>query len=310
MPFDQTVPQHYTVDFAEDQLFKRDRVHKVISQHCQLHTGCTGSRKTLNVDDYTEGREITGQRFPKLNVQEPLGDIRSVTPREFDHTAGRDRKDGRKLYPLIVGNGKHAVSHSRFYHRTCDKVFREGITGDNYTGENGTTVSNIPAGNQIAVDFVQTGSTTASNLTVGKLHEVNHLARQQELIGEDSMHPGSKLHGAINSAMLKSLRWSVYNDAKADRDAFDALASGKSNEFQDIIWHRTEDIPETTTSNVYNAFFWVPELVALCVWEDFEYRAWEESTLSFAPLTWSMFSLGATRIQDEGVFLVACNVTL
>lgn len=310
MSYDSTVPDHYTVDFAAAAQFKRERVNKVISQFARLETGCTGERKTFNVDDFVEGREITGQRFPKLNVQEPLGEIRSVTPREFDLTCGLDKRDGKKLYPLIVGEGKHVMQHTRFYNRTCDKVFREGIRGTNYVGPQGTTEATIPSGNIIAVDFVQTGSPAASNLTLGKLIEVNFLFTQAELIGKDSMFPDSKIHMAVNAAMLKALVRDVDAVSNKDYSAVQALERGTIDEFHNIVFHRTEDVPTTGTANVSEALAWIPDLVAVAVWEEFEYHAWKESTLGFAPLSYSDFSVGACRIQDNAVIPVACNVTL
>ncbi len=309
MAYDQTVPDQYSIDFARNAQFKRDRVNKVISQHARTETGCTGERKTFVIDDFAEGREITGERFPKLNVQESLSEIRSVTPREFQKTLGKDRKDGRKLYPLIVGEGKHVMGHTRFYNRTCDRVFREGIRGTNYIGPEGATQAEIPNSNIIPVDFVQTGSDTASNLTLGKLIEVRHLFQKQEIIGQDSMFPDAKVHMAVNSDMLKALVNNVDQVSNKDYSSVQALERGEIHEFHGIVFHRTEDLP-SPSSNIYEALAWVPDLVVVAVWEDFMYRAWEEPTLSFAPLTYSEFSVGACRLQDNGVVPVACNVTL
>lgn len=308
MPYDSTVPDHYTVDFAANAQFKRDRVNKVISSYAQLHTGCTGERKTFNVDDFVEGREVTGQRFPKLNVQEPKGEIRSITPRAFDLTCGRDRKDGRKLYPLIVGDGKHAMQHTRFYNRTCDKIFREGIRGNNYVGPDGTTVTTVTS--SLAVDYVAVGAQVACNLTVDKVEQVKYLFTKRELIGKDSMFPDSKPHMAVNADMMKALARDVFAKSNKDFQSVRALQNGETDEFYGVIFHRTEDVAYTGTTNIYEALAWIPDLVAIGVWEDFMYRAWEESTLSFAPLTYSAFELNACRIQDNAVIPVACNVTL
>lgn len=308
MAFDSTVPDHYTVDFASTAQMKRERTNKVISQYATMHTDCTGSRKTINVDDYVDGREKTGQRMAKLNIQEHLGAIRSVTPREFDLTLGRDRKDGRKLYPLIVGDGRHVVQHDRFYNRTCDKVFREGIRGTNYVGPQGTTPAEVTS--TLPVDFVQTGPAAASNLTLGKLIEVNYLFTQRELIGKDSMYPNTKIHMAVNAAMLKALVRDVDEVSNRDYSSVQALAEGTINEFHNIMFHRTEDVPATANGDIFEALAWVPELVNVCVWDNFFYRAWEESMLSFAPLSYSEFSVAACRTQDNAVLPVACNITL
>lgn len=308
MPFDSTVPDHFTIDFAATSQHKRDRTNKVISQYTNMHTGCTGTRKTINVDDFVDGREITGQRMAKLNVQEPKGEIRSVTPRKFDLTIGRDADDNTHLYPLIVGDGKLAVSHNRFYNRSCDKVFRLGIRNTNYVGPEGTTPVEVES--VLPVDFVQTGADAASNLTLGKLIEVNYLFTQRELLGKDSMYPDTKIHMAVNADMIKALVRDVDAVSNADYSAVQALAKGTVDEFHNIIFHRTEDLPTTENSDVVEALAWVPELTNLCVWTDFMYRAWEEPTLSFAPMTYSKFQIGACRTQDNAVLPVACNITL
>lgn len=308
MPYDSTVPDHFTIDFAENATMRRDRTNKVISQHTTLETGCTGERKTFNVDDFVDGRETTGQRFSKLNVQEPKGEIRSVTPRSFDLTLGKDRRDGRKLYPLIVGDGKHVKSHDRFYNRTCDKIFREGIRGTNYVGPKGTQQTQVES--VLPVDFVQTGNAVASGGTLGKLIEVNYLMTQRELIGKDSMFPDAKIHMAVNAAFIKQLVRDVDEVNNKDYSSVQALQRGTIDEFHNIIFHRTEDLPTTDDPNIMEALAWIPDLTVMAVWEEFEYRAWEESTLSFAPLTWSAFEVAACRLQDNAVLPVAFNTTL
>lgn len=308
MPYNSTVPDHYTIDFAANAQMKRERTNKVISQHANLLTGCTGSRKTINVDDYVNGREKTGQRMAKLNIQEPKGEIRSVTPRKFDLTLGNDRTDDRKLYPLIVGDGKHVMQHDRFYNRTCDQVFREGIRKTNYVGPDGVTPVEVTS--ILPVDFVQTGADAASNLTLGKLIEINFLFTQRELLGKDSMFPEAKIHMAVNAAMIKALVRDVDEMSNSDYSAVQALAKGTVDEFHNIIFHRTEDLPPTADTSIVEALAWIPDLVNVAVWENFFYRAWEESMLSFAPLTYSEFEVGACRTQDNAVLPVACNVTL
>jgi Phage capsid protein len=308
MPYDSTVPDHYTVDFANSAQMKRDRVNKVISQYSRLETNCSGARKTFNVDDFVNGREVTGQRFAKLNVQEPKGEIRSVTPRKFDLTLGKDGGDGNKLYPLIVGDGKHLMQHTRYYNRQCDNVFRTGIRGPNYVGPEGTVVTNVPT--VLPVNFVQTGSAVASNLTLGKLIQVTHLFRKLELVGKDSPFPEGKIHMAINADMMKSLVVNVDQVSNKMYSEVMALERGTIDEFHGIIFHRTEDVPTTTDPNIFEALAWIPELCAMAVWQDFMYRAWEESTLSFAPLTYSCFEVAACRLQDNAVIPVACNTSL
>lgn len=307
MAYDQTVPDHYTVDFADNCAHKRERVNKVISQHTVVETNCVGSRKTFNVDDYIDGRETTGQRFAKLNIQENKGEIRSVTPRSFDLTAGMDKKDGKKLYPLIVGDGKHAIQHTRFYARTCDKVFRQGIRGTNYVGNQGTEATEVEL--VLPVDFVQTGAAAPSNLTLGKLIESNHIYREKELIGKDTMFENAKIHIAVNSAMMKALVRDVDEVSNKDYSEVMALMKGDINEFHNHVFHVTEDLPDLG-GGVKEAITWIPELTRLAVWEDFEMKAWVENMLSMAPLTYSCFELNACRIQDNGVLPIACNTTL
>lgn len=59
--------------------------------------------------------------------------------------------------------------------RRMDRVILEACFADALTGKSGATTVSFPSGNQIAVDFVETGSTANSSLTPAKVRRAREL---------------------------------------------------------------------------------------------------------------------------------------
>ncbi len=71
--------------------------------------------------------------------------------------------------------------------RKMDKVILDAMFEDAMTGKSGTTTVSFPSGNQIAVDFVETGSTTNSSLTPGKVRRAREILLNEIDDDEDEL---------------------------------------------------------------------------------------------------------------------------
>lgn len=70
--------------------------------------------------------------------------------------------------------------------RLTDLRITNAALGAAYTGETGTTAVTLPAGQKVAVDYVESGSAANSNLTIGKLRQARFLLDQSEVLGSDA----------------------------------------------------------------------------------------------------------------------------
>jgi hypothetical protein len=71
--------------------------------------------------------------------------------------------------------------------RMMDRVILEAMFADALTGKSGATTVPFPAGQQIAVDFVETGSTANSSLTPAKVRRARELILDQTDEDDDDL---------------------------------------------------------------------------------------------------------------------------
>lgn len=306
MPYD--IPDYFTVDFDDSFKFKADQTKKRLSDKALVDMGCTGARKQHNIMDYTEGREVTGQRLSKLALQEAGGDIRNTSPREFDHTTFENSFDAVRMHPTVLGSGKQVSNHMRFFNRTCDQVFLDGIVGTNYTGNRGADQKEVAL--ELPVDFVNSGTGTPSGLTLDKVLHVKRIFEETEVVGQDVENDG-EIYCAFNASMHEHMIRNI--EALTNRDYGDltALGTPEFKKWHGINWIRTEMVPVTDDPDIKKAVFWVNNKVALDGWMEFKRLVSIRNDLQGHPAQfYSQFALDACRLQDNAVIPVSCRVDL
>ena len=78
--------------------------------------------------------------------------------------------DNKDLFRTLDDPTNAVVREQRKgFARQIDRIVRDAATGTAKSGHRGATDNNLVAANKVAVDFVESGGATNSNLTVGKL---------------------------------------------------------------------------------------------------------------------------------------------
>ena len=76
-------------------------------------------------------------------------------------------------------------AHGFGYARLVDRIILAAAVGTAYTGETGTTAVTLPGTQAIAVNFVESGSTANSGLTIGKLRQAQYILDDNEVDADD-----------------------------------------------------------------------------------------------------------------------------
>ena len=84
-----------------------------------------------------------------------------------------DKQDTERM--LTNPQSGYAAQFAASFARQRDKTILDAFFADAATGKAGGTTTSFLAGQQIAVDFVESGSATNSNLTLGKLRRAREL---------------------------------------------------------------------------------------------------------------------------------------
>ncbi len=178
--------------------------------------------------------------------------------------------------------------------REIDQVIYDAARGTAFTGKVGGTPVVLPAGQKVPV--------AASNMTLDKW-----LSGIDILNGNDYTEQDRVL--VIGSSQLKSLL-NTTEIKSADYNAIKALVNGQINTFLgcDVV-RLSNDIIAKEGDNRMCLLF-AKKAMGLAVGQDVTSRITEESTLHFAKQLYFSMSMGASRLEEDGVVEIPCDETV
>ena len=272
--------------------------------------GATGASKTHNTAEEEDMIETTGQRMALTQLSEVKGEIRHLFPRKFSSAKGQDQFDKVLMGTTVLPGSQILESQTMAFNRTCDDTFITGITGVNSTGVNADVSETLHADLIVPVDYVRNGSDVASNFTTAKARYVKRMFEKNELHGQDQKASGAKICGAINADMKDN----IIGDplvSDADKTRINKLDDGDMVYWNGIHYIRTERLPvSASNANIYNAVFWVSNLVQFDEWAGAIHRISERSDRSYAIQYYVEKLIGACRLEQKAVATVACQTNI
>lgn len=177
--------------------------------------------------------------------------------------------------------------------REIDNIIYTASRGTAYTGKVGGTSVALPSAQKVAV-----GST---NLTLAKL-----LSAKEILDAADYTDEGRVF--VIGSSQLKSLL-NTTEIKSADYNTIKALVRGELNTFLGFEFIRvTNDILVKETNTRYCVAF-AKKAMGLAIGQDVTSKIDELPTAHYAKQLYFSMSMGASRLEEEGVVEVACDET-
>ena len=238
--------------------------------------------------------KVTGRYQPIQNVDAPT-DRRWVFPQDYDLNQLLDTFDKLRLItdPLssYVTNALYALG------RAMDQEILNGLTGTNYTGNNGATSTTLPSSQIVSVEQ---GAAAATNITVAKLR-----AGKKILLSNEVDLDSDPIYMAINAAGHDTLLSEVQvisSDFNGDKPV---MEEGKITRFLGVNFIHTELLSTGTddiagTSTIYP--MWAKSGAYLGMWEDIVTDVSQRKDLSSLPFqAYVKGTFGGTRLEEKKV---------
>jgi hypothetical protein len=214
---------------------------------------------------------------------------RKVTLADYDWADLIDQED--KVRMLISPQSEYAKAGAYAMGRAMDDAIIAAASGNAFGGVAGATSIALPAGQKIAV-----GTTS---LTVAKL------IAAKEILDASDVDPDETKYLVCSAKEITSL----LGDDKvtsADYNSVKALVAGQVDTFMGFNFIRTERIAASGGDNLALAF--TQSAIGLALGRDIQTRISERDDKNYATQVFLSMTIGATRVEDEKVVEIACNV--
>lgn len=291
------IPLFYVEQFSSNIALKLQQKGSRLRD--AVMTGTHVGSQASPVDQFgaVNANKVTGRYNPMTRVDAPT-DRRWVFPQDYDLPQLIDGFD--KLRMLIDPMSSYCTNAVYALGRAMDQEILSGLTGTNFTGNNGATSTVLPTSLTTGQTVgVAQGAASATNLTVAKLRQGKKILLQNEVdLDSDS------IYCAINAANHDSLLSEVQVISQDFNDKA-VLVEGRIQRFLGIEFIHTEllvtglDDTSTTSTSVP---MWAKSGAYLGTWNDISTDVSQRKDLQGLPYQAYVFgTFGATRLEEKKV---------
>jgi hypothetical protein len=210
-------------------------------------TTINGKRRKFNQLDVGSMTEVTTRKGDT-----PDGDSTGASywiyRRKFERVITFDEDDQIQLGNVVLPNSDEVQTMAMASNRTKDDVIIQSFDATRYIGENGTTSDSFLSAMSIAVDYVASGSTANSGLTLAKI------ARAKKLLDEQEVEDGDRYF--VHSAQQLQDMLLVDKMTSADYASVKALVDGTITRFLGFTFVRSQRLTRNTSTDVRTCFAW------------------------------------------------------
>ena len=238
----------------------------------------------------TDAVEITGRHQDTPLVSTPH-DRRRVSLRDYDWADLIDRQD--KLKMLIDPTSAYAMNAVFAMGRKMDDAIIGAAFDSAYSGKTGQTTVSFPAANQVAVNYVESGSAANGNLTIGKIR------RAKEILDAYDNDPDEARIMTCTANSLHSLLRNIEITSQ-DYNVVKALVEGKVDTFMGFKFVRTQRLL-TDGSGYRRHIAWVQSKLLLAVSQDPMVDVGPRRDKRNSMQVYVTMGIGATRMEEQGV---------
>lgn len=292
------------VDTAWVQAYRNNVSFLVQQKGSRLRPAVRVERQNAEFEFYdrigaTEAQEITGRHQDTPLVSTPH-DRRRVGLRDFDWADLIDRQD--KLRLLIDPTSPYAQNAMWAMGRKMDDVVIASAFDTAYTGKTGATTVTFPAGQSIAVNYVETGGAANSSLSIGKLR------RAKEILDANENDPDEERFIACSAQMLHALLRTT-EVTSSDYNTVKALVAGNIDTFLGFKFIRTQRLLNDA-SGYRRAIAWCKSKLLLAVSQEIMVDVGPRRDKRNSVQVYVSMGIGATRMEEEGVVEIKCDETV
>ena len=291
----------FQVDTALVQTYKSNIEVQFQQRGSRLRSHCREESQNAEFDFYdrigpTDAIEVTNRHGDTPLVSTPH-DRRRVALRDFDWADLIDKKD--KLRMLADPQSAYTVNAVYALGRKMDDVIIEASTGTAYTGKTGSSTVTFPAAQEVAVNYVESGTAANSNLTIAKLRRVRTVLG----LAEADMD-GEPLVAVVSPEQIQALLRTT-EVTSSDYNSVKALVAGDINTFMGFTFVRSNRL--TVASNVRDCLFWAKQGMLIAVAQDIMVDVGPRRDKRNSIQIYVSASFGSSRMWEEKVIRVKCD---
>ena len=291
------IPEHYTTQFDANWRHLVQQKNSRLREYVTLDS-ISGKEKSYNQLSEAAMQLITS-RSGETRISDQATAKRWIRPKAYDTAKLFDEFDEQLLGEVVLPTSPVVQSHAAAYARTADQVIIEALGGSAYTGETGVTPTSLPSGQKVAVNYVETGNTANSGLTIGKLRAAKYILDSSEVDEEEEriiVVSAKQLQDLLRTTEITS----------ADYNSVKALVDGSVNTFMGFKFRKTQLLPLTVSSDVRMTYVYVKSGIVLAE-RGLKTHMDVRTDLSHSLQIRSVASLGATRLEEKKVVEIACD---
>jgi hypothetical protein len=289
------IPDHYTTQFDSNWKHLVQQKNSKLKEYVTIDS-IEGKEKSYNQIDATSMTQIT-DRSRDTRISDQAMAKRWIRPQQYDCAKLVDEFDEQLLGEVVLPTSPIIQSHAQAYARTCDTIIIGALGGTAYTGTTGTTATVLPAGQKVAVNYVESGTAANSGLTIAKLRAAKFLFDSNEIDEEEER---------IIVVSAKQLQDLLRDDkiTSADFNSVRALVDGALNTFMGFKFRRSQLLGKVST--VRSCYAYVKSGVILAE-RGLKTHMDVRTDLSHSLQIRSVASLAAVRMEEKKVVEIACD---
>ncbi|UOF78052.1 major capsid proteiN [Caudoviricetes sp.] len=244
--------------------------------------------------------EVTSRHADTPLISTPH-DRRRVGLRDFDWADLIDNKD--KIRMLADPTSSYVTNAVMALGRAQDDVIIQAAFGTAYTGKTGSTNVSFPSASEIAVDYVESGSATNSNLTIGKLRRARYLLDKAEATTEGQYD----LYLVVDPSQIQSLLRTT-EVTNSDYNTIKALVAGEIDTYMGFKFIKSNRL--TVVSNVRQCIAFERQGLLLATGMEITVDVGPRRDKRNSVQVYVCGSFGATRMWEEKVLRIKCDETV
>ena len=198
--------------------------------------------------------------------------------------------DQDKIRLLISPESAYAKNAAMALGRAFDDAIIAAFEADAKAGEDGATVVTFASEAAADLDFTAAALTTANILTIKRKHDDKDVPKSNRTI-------------LIPPAALEQLlkQTSTPNATSADYASVKALVRGELDTWVGYKWIMLTRLPKVAATNVTTCFAFHEDSMGIALGKDIMGRVDVLPGKSYSTQVYAAMTMGATRVQGEGV---------
>lgn len=295
----------FQVDTALVQAYRANIDIKFQQMQSRLRPAVRNEAQAAEFEFYdrigaTDAVEVTNRHADTPLVSTPH-DRRRVGLRDFDWADLIDNKD--KIRMLADPTSAYTTNAVAAMNRAIDDVVINAAFGTAYIGKTGSSTVSFATGSEVAVDFVEAGTATNSNLTIGKLRRTRYLLDKAEA----TIDGGYDLFLCCDPSQIQSLLRTT-EVTNSDYSTVKALVQGEIDTFMGFKFIRSNRLP--VVGSIRQNIAWERQGLLLAMGMELRVDVGPRRDKRNSVQVYVCGSFGSTRMWEEKVLRIKCDETV